>query len=531
MVPEAPLSSLPLGLRAVVRISREQHASTPQSGRLERGFKKVAAISDPHAQRRFPSLRFLGFGLFLGAWFTARLSPIVWLSASRPNARQGVLLLAVGTAAYALTFLLAILLRKRLSPLHERVPLLVGAAILAGVGLASISLNGLAFMGVGGSVIGVTLCDIAAGVLLLAWGELYGSIGFQEACIGVSGSFLAGAGVFAVATLLGPIAPPLTAVGLACCPMLSLALLRSSWKDSRVRPLDAEAQGRAFRMPARLVIGIFACGFAIGFMVILGISHAGSLTRGASLVSPMSIAAVALVTLTYALFKQVADLRLMPWSVLFLLAVAFMLLPVAGYAYASQVVTFGYACLEMSWFLVCSDITYRVSAPAIATVGWGALANYGGALAGGSACAVLVGRNLGVWQLSVVSIAMVSVLLLGAALTLRESTMDALWGLLPQAALRSWDVPEGLVNERCAKAAESRSLTPREQEILVFLAEGRAADDIARVLVISEATVRTHAKRLYQKLGVHSQPQLMRMVVFDSECDEPRLAEDKSART
>jgi DNA-binding CsgD family transcriptional regulator len=32
--------------------------------------------------------------------------------------------------------------------------------------------------------------------------------------------------------------------------------------------------------------------------------------------------------------------------------------------------------------------------------------------------------------------------------------------------------------------------------------------------------VRTHSKRLYEKLGVHSQPQLIKMVVFDLDVAE-----------
>jgi DNA-binding NarL/FixJ family response regulator len=47
-------------------------------------------------------------------------------------------------------------------------------------------------------------------------------------------------------------------------------------------------------------------------------------------------------------------------------------------------------------------------------------------------------------------------------------------------------------------------LTPREQEVLGLLVDGRDATRIAEELVISPETVRTHIERILRKLGVHS---------------------------
>ena len=59
-------------------------------------------------------------------------------------------------------------------------------------------------------------------------------------------------------------------------------------------------------------------------------------------------------------------------------------------------------------------------------------------------------------------------------------------------------------------AAEVRSrghaarptLTPREQEILVHVADGQTAPEIARLLFLSPATVKGHLQAIYEKLGV-----------------------------
>ncbi|MFJ8081481.1 response regulator [Streptomyces sp. NPDC096205] len=46
------------------------------------------------------------------------------------------------------------------------------------------------------------------------------------------------------------------------------------------------------------------------------------------------------------------------------------------------------------------------------------------------------------------------------------------------------------------------TLTPRERDILTHLAQGLPNREIARALFISEATVKTHLRRIYDKLGV-----------------------------
>lgn len=46
------------------------------------------------------------------------------------------------------------------------------------------------------------------------------------------------------------------------------------------------------------------------------------------------------------------------------------------------------------------------------------------------------------------------------------------------------------------------TLTPRERDILTHLAQGLPNREIARTLFISEATVKTHLRRIYDKLGV-----------------------------
>ena len=61
--------------------------------------------------------------------------------------------------------------------------------------------------------------------------------------------------------------------------------------------------------------------------------------------------------------------------------------------------------------------------------------------------------------------------------------------------------------------ATMNDLTPREQEVLALLAEGKTNEDIADTLTISHHTVARHRENLMSKLGLHSRSDLVRYAI------------------
>lgn len=59
-------------------------------------------------------------------------------------------------------------------------------------------------------------------------------------------------------------------------------------------------------------------------------------------------------------------------------------------------------------------------------------------------------------------------------------------------------------SEQPAALAE---LTLRELEVLRFVARGLSNSDIARRLVLGEATIKTHVARIFQELDLHDRAQ------------------------
>ena len=65
---------------------------------------------------------------------------------------------------------------------------------------------------------------------------------------------------------------------------------------------------------------------------------------------------------------------------------------------------------------------------------------------------------------------------------------------------------------RCLQIARAHGLSPRETDVLQYLARGHSSRFIATELVISENTVRTHVRHIYEKTGVTSREGLFRLV-------------------
>ena len=71
---------------------------------------------------------------------------------------------------------------------------------------------------------------------------------------------------------------------------------------------------------------------------------------------------------------------------------------------------------------------------------------------------------------------------------------------------------QSTLEARCAEVAAARGLSPREAEVLVFLARGFTPAYIAKSLVLSISTVRTHVRNIYRKLDVNKREELIHLI-------------------
>ena len=68
------------------------------------------------------------------------------------------------------------------------------------------------------------------------------------------------------------------------------------------------------------------------------------------------------------------------------------------------------------------------------------------------------------------------------------------------------------VATRCSQLSLAFELSPREKDVLELIAQGRDASYVAAKLFISENTVRSHVKSIYNKIGIHSRQELFSLV-------------------
>ena len=69
--------------------------------------------------------------------------------------------------------------------------------------------------------------------------------------------------------------------------------------------------------------------------------------------------------------------------------------------------------------------------------------------------------------------------------------------------------PELLGKQNTDKRQHDDGLTDREMEMLLLIARGMLAKEIARTLSISEKTVRNHISTIYRKLNIYDRSQLV----------------------
>jgi DNA-binding NarL/FixJ family response regulator len=84
-------------------------------------------------------------------------------------------------------------------------------------------------------------------------------------------------------------------------------------------------------------------------------------------------------------------------------------------------------------------------------------------------------------------------------------------------------------HQATARGRQLDSLTNRETEVLRLVGNGLANGEIAQRLVLSEATVKTHIKRLMGKLGLTSRAQAV-VTAYESGLVTPRARPDTAGR-
>lgn len=217
-------------------------------------------------------------------------------------------------------------------------------------------------------------------------------------------------------------------------------------------------------------------------------------------------------------------LHLLFWGIFTLLFVATIALPAtllfpdveSAYLVFTALSSASYECFSLLiWIgpglIVSRDISYGTRAFTLVRLGWS-----GGQLLGIMMVSAFA-ATLAVQNLYLYSAASCVILVISFAIIFPESVLSAMLLVRDE---REREEPSILLTDddhdtlkaRCCSLAALHGISQRELDVMELLSEGRNAAYIMDKLVLSRSTVSTHRQHVYQKLGIHSQQELIEMV-------------------
>lgn len=497
------------------------------------GIDRLAAMLEP----AFP-LRMLGFGLIY-AWSTCLWDLVLPGTFANDQPLQSSVAWALSAAITPLACL-AGCLAGRTRELADFRSLYVAGPALTAVGtvfaLAAPLLAGPL------SSVAVALAGIGTGigpvVLILLWACLFArtETGIVETV--VPASFVA---TLACALVVPVLPATASAVAVSALPLASGALLLLSKRaldTGKVPPADKhERPSRETKRTniARMFLVIFAV-YGIGCLQPAA-SHAPVPATAETTATIVGVLLAVALSASFVLFSRRINLEaLFRWiTVPFVFAIVCTALDTTPSAVLSRVlanvVFTGIEIIMVLYFVRLAQKTGRTST---FFVGIGECAAYTGVFAGYMAQPPIA-QLLAASALDAKTLCL---LLVGAfiAVTLlvprHDATLDAdtasetecagVEGIVAKSAVGKRSAPhpesasaqgavavaEALVEHR-VRIARSHGLSKRETEIFLLLAQGRSRPYIRDALVLSKNTVATHIRHIYEKLGIHSQQELI----------------------
>lgn len=342
----------------------------------------------------------------------------------------------------------------------------------------------------------------AYGLFLLLNAEVFAGLSALRIILYLSGArILACVMVF----LLGDAGFLRCAFALLCLPCVAVFLVYVSYHslpevDHR-RPVYPR-----FAYPWKLValVGIFS--FAYGM-------RQASLVAGAGQHSSLSTALVmGCVFIATYFFSDRIDVSRLCRLPLPLMLCGVTLIPaegIFGQVVSSYLVSTGYTLLTFLVAILLYDMAKRTGVP-IVPLAAGANAMQAFVVLGAGVSGrieALAGGAVGSIAASLLVLVAVAV---SFALLFSERELASRWGIriLEEPSLNRGTQAELVRAQRREELARLYQLTPREEEVLLELSQGKDNQAIARDLLIAPGTLKAHTRHIYEKMGIHKRSEL-----------------------
>jgi DNA-binding CsgD family transcriptional regulator len=361
------------------------------------------------------------------------------------------------------------------------------------------------------------LFGASCGLLLVAWGISWTQLDAERpdshaSALGVAASVIAAA----VLSLFMVFAPQL--ISIATAGLLFFASLALNAYLMRQYPvfgnIDIKASRQRLDLFSRNLLPPLFVGASFGAILVFGFLTESAVPLFGTVLMGIALGSIA-ACVTLALLGRVPRYSTFERFVFPILGGGLLLLPFTGGTASSVVIVIliaDVACFHIMHWTALVMLSYRHHVRASYHYEQGLISPLCGiALGCGTA-----GSLVFVLLVPLATATLVMCLVLAFLLILVLS-------IVPYASNKAVEVMIDAVEEEIGDATGSwrgRSesickaylLTPREEEVFLLLAKGRNAEVIAKRLFVSPSTAKTHTARIYRKLSINSQQELIDMV-------------------
>ena len=332
----------------------------------------------------------------------------------------------------------------------------------------------------------VLLGGFGIALVILLWSELYGCLNPFRVALYYSASMIVAA--LLIYLCRGLLLPWLGAVVLVL-PVVSLAACAAGfpWKIVLLMAIYAFAYGLKESSMYQSTLGPHS---AFGTLAVAAIVFVGVIARGGKF--------------DFGVIYRIA---------LPLMVAAFLILPnvgVLGQAASDFCTSASYTAFSILIMLIMANLCYRYGMSAVWLFGIerGVRALF--TLFGRQTEQLLGAPSFGLAGSDAVVSGLVVILVVAATMILfSEKELSSRWGVsfLGEEGDRASVKKQELAN-RCQELARSYGLSPREEEVLLLLAQRKTVGSIERELFIANGTAKTHIRHIYRKLDIHSRDEL-----------------------
>lgn len=446
-------------------------------------------------------LFFLGLGVYR-AWIE-----IVFVGSFVAFPAAGIANHDIFDLVMVVTMFFCAALAKKTGPYFGRKPVYVFAGVALVV--STVGMFASLVFPMYADVIGLVsavLGGVGIALVILLWSELYGCLNPFRVALYYSASMIVAA--LLVYVTRGLSIPWLAAVT-TLLPVVSLAAVAAGFRSLPVGELPQAAPTK-FSFPWKIVLLMAVYAFAYG----LKESSMYQSTFGPH--SAFGTLAVALIVFVGVIARGGKfDFGIIYRIALPLMVAAFLILPNVGVLTKAMLdfcTSASYTAFSILIMLIMANLSYRYGMSAIWLFGIerGVRALF--SLLGRQTESLMGSSGFGLAGADAVVSGLVIVMVVAATMILfSEKELSSQWGVAFLGGGGAADtaiVKKQELANRCQNLAREYSLSPREEEVLLLLAQHKTVGSIERELFIANGTAKTHIRHIYRKLDIHSRDEL-----------------------